>query len=259
MASYMEVFEGLGADLRSAITSVRGVLTEMRALKDSATGNITTIIQQFVTRPAAAVFFVDPTNGLDTNDGQTLDTPLKTVDKAIASLPRDGFSTILLMGDVVVNYYTTLLSPVTFYGIQRGNGNASNTYTGFQRKITFANEATNSPQDGVGRTVACFNVGAPYLRYQFVDVLMGNPAAEVTHRAHHSLVGADLQMSSCNVNAPTPGALSILLEVSDGARSSLWFSGSMGGNMPGKIIRGIAAGANPNSSNYTIQSNLTSV
>lgn len=256
MTTIVEALQDATAELHNAALAMQAIRDQVATQLAQTTGNTTTIVNNFLTRPLSTAFYIDPVNGSDANDGATLDTPMKTVDAAMPKVPRDGFTTFLLLGDCTISRYWTVYAPLTFFGIQRGNGAAGAAYSAYLRRITFASEAANSPIGGVGRVVAGFNVAAPYIRYQFVDVMLGAPIAGIDDKCHHNLIGSVLQMSSCNVNAPSSGALSSLLETADGAQSSFWFSGSLGANAPGHLVKNVAAGGNPNAT-YLLQTNLT--
>ena len=254
MTTVVEALMQATQDIRDAIATVLGLRGEMQTLKDSTTAGTTTIINNFLTRPASTAFFIDAVNGSDSNDGATMATPLKNLDTAIGMLPRDGFSTIYMLSDCALNKYYNIYSPITFFGIDR----AGASFVPFLRRLTFASEAFNSPVPTVGRIVAGFNVVASYLRFQYVDTMVGNPVAALDTKSHLLLQGATIQMSQCAINAPTSASLASLMLANDGAQSHLWFTGAIGASAPGHIVSGKAAGANPNTS-YLFETNLATV
>ncbi len=259
MPTIIDTLTQLGQDLRDAIAACLGMRSDLQILHDTTVNSTSTIVNNFLARPLNYAFYIDPVAGSDANDGLSLDRPFKTADAAIAQIPRDGVTTMLLLGDVTVNSYTTLYAPLVWFGIQRGNGVSGAPYSAYQRSLTFASEATNSPRPGVGRVVAGFNCASAYIRYQYVRVVLGDPVAAVDYKAHHGLIGTSLQMSACSLDAPSAGARSSLLDIADGCQAQFWFSsGSLGAFAPGHIVSGKAAGAS-GSGDYRLATNLATL
>ncbi len=246
------------AALNAATLAVNALEADIATKATAAQTAATTVINNFVNAPPSTAFFVDPVNGNDSNAGPDLNNPMRTLDAVLLKLPRDGFTTIYLLGDVVVSNYSNLYAPITIYGIQKGNSATGGTFSAYTRKLTFLSEAANSPVPGLGRTVAGFTVAAAYIRYQYVSIVMGDPVSAIGQKAHNILQGATAQLSSCSLDAPDDTSLASFCAGVDGARSSLWFSGSLGPNASGRIVSGVPAGQNPNAYGYTFQSNLLS-
>ncbi|QRE74378.1 hypothetical protein [Methylobacterium aquaticum] len=245
--------------LDAAATAMLAIRDQVAAQLAQQTGATQTIVNNFLARPLNYAFYIDPATGADTNDGLSLDTPFKGLDYAVTQIPRDGVTTMLLLGDVTLSRYTTLYAPLVVFGIQRGNGALGAPYSAYARTLTFASEASNSPVAGFGRVVAGFNCASSYVRYQFVRAVMGDPIAGIDVKAHHNLIGTSLQMSVCTLDAPKNTSLCSFADIADGSQAQFLFaSGSLGPNAPGRLVRGKAAGAS-GAGDYRLVTNLATL
>lgn len=254
MSTIADALDYAADRLDAATRAMTAIRDQIAAQLAAATTNVTTIINEFQTKPNSSSFFVDPVNGDDANDGQAPTTALKTMDRVFGNIPRDAFITVYLLGDVAVTKFYHLAASVVIYGVQYIPASGVSPRL---RRITFGDEALNSPVATVGRTVAGFAVLGPYLRYQYVDLMLGAPDPALDNKGHHITQGSVIQATGCNLNAPSAGSAAVLVTPLDGAQSSLWYSGSLGANAPGHIVAGRAAGGNPNT-DYTFRTNLTS-
>lgn len=257
MPTIAESLQNAANRLDAAVTAVLGLRSDMEVARNAALAQINARVSSFEQRSLTREFFVDPVSGDDTNDG-SLAKPFRTLDKAIDSRLSDGFTSVNLLGDCVLSRYHSLYSTLSFAGITRNTPDNSVPFTAASRKLTFANEAANSPSAAFGRLVAGFNQISGNLQLKNINVMLADPSAAVVF-PHHILSQGVVSMQSCTIDAPTSGALGRFLYAADGFHADLWFSGSLGPNAPGKVFTGVSAGSNPNTTaGGRYSSNLTS-
>lgn len=237
----------------ATIADVRRLLAQNGAVA-------TTVITNFLNGGGKS-YLVDPVLGNDTNTGLGPDTAFKSVDRAFQAIQDDGTTVfganVFALGDVQVRQSRAIQSPVSIYGAEWVPDEVGNPYRLKQRQIRFLAEATNSPVSGFGRAVAGVRMGASLLRLQSLNIVLPDVIGAVNYRSIFPMYsGGSVICDNCTVTCETSTSLVNLFDAV--APASFFINGTIGTNAPGRLFRGVAAGANPNTSNFLFRTNLTS-
>lgn len=242
MATLPELVTQALVDLRAVTASLLGLEGRVQAKFDANTNNVTTIIQQFNTRPLYTYISVDPVNGLDTNDG-SLAKPMRTLDAALAGIGSQGV-TILLFEDDIIRKRHTINTNIQILGVQR-SANAAG-FIGFRRYVSFIGTAENSPSllgdtFSSGIYFAAGSIFTGSIIFKLPDVPSGLGTRE--HLVSTASITAQMINMTLVVDAPTASAL---FGSYSGGRIIATIDALIGAGATGHIFGGVAAGADPN-------------
>ncbi|MGX5775542.1 hypothetical protein [Methylorubrum zatmanii] len=246
MATITETLSQASQDLRDATATVRGVLSEVRAIKDSTVSQTTTIINNFAARAPIKTIAVDPGNGNDANSGAGPATALKSLDAAYALASQDYILQIALLGDDTIQKRHAVSGKVLLLGVAVGAGAYGSPYVAATRKVRFAAEAINGSQPSFGRLPAGFFLYSADWRSENIDYEVPNCAADLNYISVFSLIGnGAFTLLTTTVTANVANGRGFLIDPL-GGQVTLTFSGTLGTNAPGRLIWGVAAGQDPN-------------
>lgn len=242
-----------GADaLNNAVTNVLAVRSQIAATLDAKAAQATTIINNFLGRPATQIVWCDPINGNDANDGSTPVLSKKSLENIVFN---SGITStqVMLLGDVTFSSRYNLNCNIYIQGCQISA--AAPGFIPFNRRISFLGTALNSPAPGIGRFCAgmwCF--GTSFITNNIDFDLPAQPAGQ-DYPAHlTSVAGTNFNITggTITVRDATAGSL-----VGSYSRSTVSLSMTFGAGAAGHIMDRVAAGANPNSQ-FAYVSNVTS-
>ena len=260
MPTAVDAAQAAADELHAATVAMYEVRNEFRAGLAQMRASATTVITNFL-NGGGKNYLVDPAIGSDTNTGLGPDTAFKSVDRAFQAIQDDGTTVfganVFALGDVQIRLSRSIQSPVSIYGAEWVPDEVGNPYRLKQRVLRFLAEATNSPVAGFGRTVAGIRMGAPLLRLQSLNVVLPDVIAAVNAKSIFPMYsGGSVICDNCTVTCETAGSVVSLFDAV--APASFFINGTIGTNAPGKLFRGVASGANPNTSNFLFRTNLTS-
>lgn len=250
MSTVTEALDDATAAMTSAVADVRGVLSEMRALKDATTGQATTIIQTFVARPPLATIYCDPLNGSDANDGSNVTVPKRDLDAILDGIGNNA-TTIILLSDATIRRRRGLYAPLNIAGSQRsGNGTIN-----FRRTITFLGSAENSPVNDTSFCSGFFCYG-PGLTTTFIDFRLPDVPNGLTYRSHlTSMIHTSFSLSSPTITVGSAQAGALI--GSNLGRATVFADPVLGMGAAGHLFEGIPANTNPNAV-WNYSTNITS-
>ncbi|WP_288581451.1 hypothetical protein [uncultured Methylobacterium sp.] len=256
MATLPELVTQALVDLRAATASILGLEARVQAKFDSNTTTVTTIIQQFISRPASINVFCDPVRGDDANDGSTPDKAKKSLDGIVASMTGPSGVAVLLLEDAIMRRRSSAAGPLVLWGCQRSNNAYGYIFT--QRTVGFLGIAENSPiqgPSGNSTTAAGIFMDGPKLTANFINFVLPDQPANQSFPAHLTSSASLMAFNSCNVSVSGANAGS-LIGVLNG-RASVFGSFVLGANVPGHLFKDVPAGANPNAQ-FAYETNITS-
>lgn len=255
MPTAMDTLTQLGQDLRDTVASVRGVLSEVRGVKDTAVTQTTTIINTFAARAPIKTIAVDPFNGSDANSGQGYANAMKSLDAAFALASQDYILQIYLFGDDKLLKRHTTSGKILIFGVVNAPGAFGSIYSAAIRKVSFAPEAANGPFVSFGRAPAGLFMYSGDIRSETVDFEVASVPAGLDYESHFTTLGnSSVTILGGTITANAAGGRGFLIDPL-GSQVTLTLAGTVGTNAPGRIVKGVAAGANPNN-NWNVRSNL---
>lgn len=256
MPTLMEQFAQATVDLRAAVASVLGLEARVNAKFDANTNNVTTIINQFISRPASINVFCDPVNGNDANDGTTPDKAKRSADAILGAMTGPSGVALLMLDDVVLRNRSSVAGPLDLYGAQRANNAFGYTFT--RRTVRFLGTADNSPIAGpLGGSSAASGIflSGPRMSTAYVSFLLPDQPAGQIYSEHITASAAQLAFIDCGVSVLGSNAGSLI--GAPNGRVSVNGTFTLGAGAAGHLFKGIAAGANPNSM-FNYETNVTS-
>lgn len=236
-----EALQYAGDRLDAATRAMTAIRDQIAAQLETTTTNVTTIINQFLTRPPVTSVFVDPINGNDANDGSTIAKARKSIDKAVEDMGANA-TQILLLNDAQFVRRPSLYAPLTITGIAL-DGSAAG-YKKAKRSIAFLGEAQNSPQPFIGSFSSGLLIYGPVLRSDFIDFNLPDVPAGLDYRSHLISFGSNITLSSPVINASGPNAAALIGAVT--GRATVYVNPTLGPAAAGHVFDGVASGTNPN-------------
>lgn len=205
----------------------------------------------------AISIYVNAYAGDDNNDGRSVNKPVGTLEKALVLASKRSLGHIFLLSDVVMTKsMRQYLSQCALIGVS-----ADGAYV--RRKLRFLNEATNSPSSEGKRFPARLEmVGRAVIDVRYIDIELPDVSDDANWSGTVFNTGAGIDFFARNVSISLSGpSRSVKLLRSWDGPVGFWASDlTLGDGMPGRLISGLDAGANPNEhSSNRFRSNLTSV
>lgn len=250
MTTIVDALTDATAALTAATADVLALQTTLQQQAASSQTAATTVINNFLTRPAIQDIWVDPTNGNDANDGSSAALAKKSLDLVLEGIGITATS-ILLLNDTTIQNRLSLFSNVSIQGAQAVA--AAPGFININRKLSFLGTAANvSASQKFCSGLQSFGVS---LSTNYIDFDM---PAQPTGNAYTGHLSSDagtnffLQNGTVTVRDQTAGSL-----VESFARSTVDLTMTLGAGTAGHLFFGVAAGADPNSL-FAYVSNVTS-
>lgn len=253
MSTVTEAMDAATAALTDAVTEVRGVLSEVRTLKDTTTNQAATIINNFISRPPFTLYYCDPVDGNDNNSGTVIGSPKKDLATLVDNLGTTA-AVVILLGDYVWRKRVNSYSSLTVRGAQRASN--AQGWIDFQRTIVLTGTAENSPATNLGTFCSGLFCSGTSLQTLYCNIVLQEQPAGQNYSAHfHSDSGTSMsfRLGTLLVDGANSGCLASAFF----ANSFVYSDMTLGANAAGHLLFGVAAGANPNNA-YQYTSNLTS-
>jgi hypothetical protein len=244
--------------LTDATTALQAALAQWLDLYDSVSAaqtvtvnQATTIINNFVNRPPVTAIFVDEVAGNDANDGATISTPKKSIDKVIEDMKNNSTS-VLALSDLTFKKRGSLYASLTITGIQPAANPQG--FIVYQRTVRFLGTAENSPQSSETFPGGLVIYGA-VLRTVAIDFALPDVPVGLTYRAHFISLGSNFTINAPTITVSSSGAGALIGVLV--ARATVYVNPTFGAGAAGHLFDGVAAGVNPNNF-WQYSSNLTS-
>lgn len=207
--------------------------------------------------PLSRIWWVDPVNGSDVNDGTSAATALKSPEQVFGLAAPNTRHIMLLLGDAEIQQRRDIFADITVAGAVASNVAAAG-YLPAQRTVNFRKEAVNSPlSDGV-RTTSGMALLAASLSFSRCDLILAEVPDALGNKCH--IIGTNsssLTITDGTINGVNASNGGRLVTTYDISRMSVWISGAIGPGAQGRIFDGLPAGGNPNAA-YRYASNITS-
>ncbi len=240
--------------LNQATAKVLAFQQQLQQQANSSAQAATTVINNFLARPLAQTYCVDPINGSDAADGLTYATAKKSLDGVFAVQGSQSVS-IQLFGDTTITTRSTVPSGITITGVQpAANGGTTNV----RRTVSFLGTATNSPTSNFGNMSAGINfIGATSFQTNNIDFMLPDMPASINLRAHlYSANNLDVLCQQFTLNAADANADALFGSFNSGRIIATIYP-IFGPGAAGHLFEGIAAGSDPNAT-WIYKSNVTS-
>lgn len=238
------------AALTDATTAVRGVLTTMQAIRDSAVASTTTVIQQAT--PLSRIWYVDPVAGSDAagRDGAGRNGALRTIEAVCRQAAPATKHVVVLLGDCEISYREGLYADLGIVGAAYADSVSSATVN-TQRRLSFRPEALNSPQPAAspyaGRHTAGLTLYSVSLGFTGLDIVLPDVPSGIVHTA--ALIAGTYSAvtgQACTLTGTTQSNSGRFIKNADSTPIQFFYGGTIASNLSGRIFDGVAAGADPN-------------
>ncbi|GEP11822.1 hypothetical protein [Methylobacterium gnaphalii] len=235
-----------------ALNAAAALLQNKAALAEGA-------IQSFLYRAAQVFWYIDFNTGVDdANHGKTIGAPCKTIDYAISQADLSVINWFLCFTDQTITKGWAAGSGIFVVGALRSPGVFNSPWTYTQRRLSFAAESVDSPYVGGGRQPGYLNLLGSFAIFQSLEVRLPATPDVLDNKTVLRGYGASVSFLNCTVTIEDASKGVSMFESGYGLQSYVGFTNTtLGTGAAGHIFKGIAAGANPNSS-VDYRSNLTS-
>ena len=255
MTTIADALQNAADALNNAVTNVLAVRDSIAAQLNAKAAAVTTIINNFNTRPLTQNYYVDPQNGNDNNDGLTYATSKKTIDGVLTIIGSQNVL-IYLYGDTTILNRNSCLVSLSILGVQPANTPSGNSAV--FRNITFLGTAENSPSQVLGNMSSGIDFGgsATFFTDHINFILPPQPANNNLSAAFIStgFLTVLCQSPTLTVGDQTAGAL---FGSFNSGRVIATLSIILGSGAAGHVFSGVIANTNPNGS-WLYESNVTS-
>lgn len=244
-------------------TSIGDLIASVNALRNEYAGKRDQINAALAEALSASVnatrtVFVDPAGGSDTNVGSPT-APVMTIDRAIEMVSDMVYGRILLLGNVkMMHRHEVACQHLEIAGASYVPG-AANETPAVARGLQYASETTPAAT-GERRSAGIYIVGGGTVTFSnIVNTIPNVPAAIAVKTLYSFNSGGALIMRNGSIEIESAETTATFADVWIPGRLVFGFSGgSIAASANGKILGGVAAGANPNS-RWQYTSNLTSL
>ena len=248
----VDALQDATAALNAATAAFNALSGTIQGQAQAAQTNATTVIENFLARPAVQTVFLDPLNGADTADGSTVAKAMKTLEAILAAAGVSA-TKVVLLNDLTIQSRINVNCALQIVGAQP----SSTGYVVVPRTVSFLGVATNSPDlfDNWTFCAGLFLGGASFTTSSINFNLPLQPAGQ-TFSAHFT-TQTGCTTSFFNGTLTVQGATSGQLFQAVNSKSAVFSNLALGSGAPGHLFTNVAAGADPNGL-WNYDSNVTS-